>query len=103
MAGPHHQPRMNRNQRIQSKSWRSGSQPFTNTSVFDCPCLFLGSERYVPTQAFHSNRHLTWAEKLDLYRGLAEMGSWLRPRQPVAARRGLGIWSRARTERFWSE
>ena len=60
--------------------------------------------RYVPTAAPHDDRQaVSMAEKLDLHRRPAEMGFWLSPRRSVAARRrGLGVWSKAETERFWS-
>lgn len=58
---------------------------------------------YVPAKTPHGNRHLAWAEALDLHGRLAEMGWWLRPGQSVAARRrGLGVWSRAETQQWRS-
>lgn len=42
------------------------------------------------------------AEKPDLHSGPAGVGFWLSPRRSVAARRGLGVCSKAETEPFWS-
>lgn len=58
---------------------------------------------YVSTEAPQGHRRLAWAEEPDLHGTLAEMGSWPRLGQLVAARRrGLGVRSRAEPPRSWS-
>lgn len=58
---------------------------------------------YVPTEAPYGHRRLAGTEEPDLHGMLAEMGSWPRPGQLVAARRrGLGVRSRAEPPQLWS-